>query len=163
MQRDKAAARNHTLIQNNLRATLPLVDRAKGIWLYDVDGKNYIDGCSGAVTVNLGHSHPKVLEALRSQSEKVAFVHRGAFASGSMHRLAHRLAGATGYAGAWFVNSGSEAVEAALQFALQYFTEQGQPRCTFVSHNRSYHGNTLGALSLSGHGRRGVLGEFALT
>lgn len=111
---------------------------------------------------NLGHSHPYILDVIREQSAKVTFVHRGAFASSSMHRLADRLSNTTGMAGAWFVNSGSEAVEAGIQFALQYFVELGRPRTRFLSHRRSYHGNTLGALSLSGHARRAVLGELAL-
>lgn len=158
----QSVARSRALVQNDLRAELPLIDRAEGVWLYDVDGKDYLDGCSGAVTVNLGHSHPRVLDAIREQSEQVAFVHRGAFASPGMHRLADRLSAATGFDGVWFVNSGSEAVEASMQFALQYHLEKGKPRVQFLSHNRSYHGNTLGALSLSGHARRSVLGELAL-
>lgn len=162
MKVTQALVRSKALVQNDLRAELPLIDRAEGVWLYDVDGKDYLDGCSGAVTVNLGHSHPRVLEAIREQSEQVAFVHRGAFASPGMHRLADRLSEATGFEGVWFVNSGSEAVEASMQFALQYHHEKGKPRAQFLSHNRSYHGNTLGALSLSGHARRGVLGELAL-
>lgn len=159
---DHQVMRNQPLIQNNLRAILPIIDRAEGIWLYDVEGKDYIDGCSGAVTVNLGHAHPRVLQTIREQSARVAFVHRGAFASDGMYRLANRLTETTGYGGAWFVNSGSEAVEAAMQFALQYHKEEGKPRSWFLSHERSYHGNTLGALSLSGHARREVLGELAL-
>ena len=162
MNLNQQVAQSKALVQNDLRAELPLIDHAEGVWLYDVDGKDYLDGCSGAVTVNLGHSHPRVLEAIREQSETVAFVHRGAFASRGMHRLADRLSASTGFAGAWFVNSGSEAVEASLQFALQYHLEKGKPRAQFLSHNRSYHGNTLGALSLSGHARRNVLGDLAL-
>lgn len=162
MSGQESSMRSTALVQNDLKAELPLIDHARGVWLYDVDGKDYLDGCSGAVTVNLGHSHPRVLDAIREQSEQVAFVHRGAFASPGMHRLADRLTQATGYAGAWFVNSGSEAVEASMQFALQYHLEKGKPRAQFLSHNRSYHGNTLGALSLSGHARRGVLGDLAL-
>lgn len=155
-------ARSSALVQNDMRAELPLIERAEGVWLYDTVGSEYLDGCSGAVTVNLGHSHPRILEAIRTQSEQVAFVHRGAFASRGMHRLAQRLSEATGFAGVWFVNSGSEAVEASLQLALQYHLERGRARSTFLSHNRSYHGNTLGALSLSGHARREVLGGLAL-
>lgn len=152
---------HNPLIQNNLDAKLPLIDRADGVWLYDTEGKDYIDGCSGAVVVNLGHSHPRILDAIREQSSRVTFVHRGAFASEKMHSLATRLSAATGLAAAWFVNSGSEAVEASIQFALQYHAEKGQQRSTFLSHCRSYHGNTLGALSLSGHARRDVLGKLA--
>lgn len=150
------------LIQNKIGSTLPLVERAHGVWLVDADGNEYIDGCSGAVVVNIGHSHPRVLKALNAQADKVTFVHRGAFASEAMHRAAEKLCQATGYAGAWFVGSGSEAVEAAVQFALQYHRERGDTkRSWFLSLAQSYHGNTLGALSLSGHGRRVAAGQLA--
>ena len=150
------------LIQNRIGSKLPIVESAHGIWLEDSDGNEYIDGCSGAVVVNIGHSHPKVLHALNEQAGKVTFVHRGAFASQAMYDAAAKLCQATGYSGAWFVGSGSEAVEAALQFALQYHRENGdEGRSWFLSHARSYHGNTLGALSLSGHARRAVAGELA--
>lgn len=150
------------LIQNDLSAELPDIDRGEGVWLYDTDGKKYLDGCSGAVVTSIGHSHPSVIAAIAAQSQRVTFTHRGAFGSEETHLLADRLAEATGYAGVWFVNSGSEAVEAAMQFALQYFREIGEDRQWFLSNAKSYHGNTLGALSLSGHARRRVVGELAL-
>jgi len=150
------------LIQNRIGSELPVIERAHGVWLVDSADNEYIDGCSGAVVANIGHSHPRVLQALKTQADKVTFVHRGAFASQAMYDAADKLCQATGYAGAWFVGSGSEAVEAALQFALQYHRESGDDgRSWFLSHARSYHGNTLGALSLSGHARRAVAGELA--
>lgn len=149
------------LIQNKVGSSLPLIENAHGVWLVDSLGNEYIDGCSGAVVVNIGHSHPRVLRAIKDQADKVTFVHRGAFASQAMYDTAAKLSEATGYAGSWFVGSGSEAVEAALQFALQYFREIGEERTWFLSHARSYHGNTLGALSLSGHARRAVAGQLA--
>jgi adenosylmethionine-8-amino-7-oxononanoate aminotransferase len=149
------------LIQNKIGSRLPLIESAHGVWLVDSLGNEYMDGCSGAVVVSIGHSHPRVLQAMRDQAEKVTFVHRGAFASQAMHDTAAKLSDATGYAGSWFVGSGSEAVEAALQFALQYYREIGEERSWFLSHEHSYHGNTLGALSLSGHARRPAAGSLA--
>ncbi|MEV7605714.1 aminotransferase class III-fold pyridoxal phosphate-dependent enzyme [Paenarthrobacter sp. NPDC089322] len=149
------------LIQNKVGSSLPLIERAHGVWLVDSLGNEYIDGCSGAVVVNIGHSHPRVLRAMNEQADKVTFVHRGAFVSQAMYDTAAKLSEATGYAGSWFVGSGSEAVEATLQFALQYYREIGEERSWFLSHSHSYHGNTLGALSLSGHARRAVAGQLA--
>lgn len=151
------------LIQNVFDVQPARVEYAEGVWLYDSDGKRYIDGSAGAVVSSIGHANPEVVEAIARQAGKVAFTHRGAFASADTERLAERLADMTGYAGVWFVNSGSEAVEAAMQFALQYFREIGQPeRCWFLSHSFGYHGNTLGALSLSGHVRRNATEGLAL-
>lgn len=150
------------LLQNVLGTALPNVDHAEGIWVFDTDGDKYLDGCSGAMAVNLGHSHPRVVAAMREQAGRVTFTHRGAFASESLVALADLLSEATGYAGVWFVDSGSEAIEAAMQFAIQYHRENDRDRSWFLSHERSYHGNTLGALSLSGHARRTGFGSLAL-
>lgn len=150
------------LIQNIIGTALPRVDHAEGVWVVDALGNRYLDGCSGAMAVNLGHSHPRIIDAMREQAGKVTFTHRGAFESAALVSLADRLTSATGYAGAWFVDSGSEAIESAMQFAIQYHRENGQDRSWFLSHARSYHGNTLGALSLSGHARRAGFGGLAL-
>jgi adenosylmethionine-8-amino-7-oxononanoate aminotransferase len=147
------------LVQNVLGLDLPHIEHADGVWLTDSSGRRYLDGASGAVVTAIGHNHPHVVAAMRKQAGRVTFVHRGAFTSDALEQLATRLARWTGMDGVWFVNSGSEAVEAAMQFALQYFRETGQPeRQWFLSHDRGYHGNTLGGLSLSGHARRAVMG-----
>jgi adenosylmethionine-8-amino-7-oxononanoate aminotransferase len=152
------------LIQNDLAADLPAIASAEGVWLVDTAGRRYIDGCSGAVVTLIGHGHPRVVAAIAAQAATVTFVHRGAFTGDAVNALADRLGALTGYAGVWFVTSGSEAVEAAMQFALQYFRETGQPgRQWFLSSARGYHGNTLGGLSLSGHARRAVVGDLAHT
>ena len=110
----------------------------------------------------IGHHHPRVREAMIEQAERVTFTHRGAFTSEPAERLADDLSSLTGYPGVWLVNSGSEATEAALQFALQYYRETGRPeRRQFLSHQRGYHGNTLGGLGLSGHIRRSVVEDIA--
>lgn len=152
-----------SLIQNVLDASLPTVDRAEGVWLWDTDGRQYLDGCSGAVVTAIGHSHPHVIDAIDAQARRVTFTHRGAFGSAALDELARRMATLTGFAGVWFVGSGSEATEAAMQFALQYFQEIGMPeRSVFLSSVRGYHGNTLGALSASGHARRRAVEAIAL-
>lgn len=152
-----------TLIQNDFDASPILVDHAEGVWVVDRDGKRYLDGCSGSEVVSIGHGHPHVLAAMAEQAGRVAFTHRGAFRCEKTDELADALTRMTGYPGVWLVNSGSEAVEAAMQFALQYFRETGRPeRHGFLSHELGYHGNTLGALSLSGHARRAVVEDLAL-
>jgi len=151
------------LIHNQLNADLRTISHAEGVWLYDTDGERLLDGSSGAVVVNIGHAHPEVVRAIAEQAARVTYTHRGSFTSAPAEALAARLTEYTGYAGAWFVNSGAEANEAAMQFALQYFREIGQPeRHWFLSHEFGFHGSTLGALSMSGHTRRVVLGDLAL-
>lgn len=159
----KSTGYHSPLVQNAMGAILPRLERAEGVWLYDESGKDYIDGCSGAVVANIGHSHPRVLTAMQEQAANVTYAHRAAFCTQQQLDLASRLAELTGFAGAWFVNSGSEAVEATLQLALQYHKERGEARSYFVSHQTSYHGNTLGALSLSDHARRSVIQGTAMT
>ncbi|WP_375399413.1 aspartate aminotransferase family protein [uncultured Amnibacterium sp.] len=154
--------RRRALVQNVLNADLPVAVRGRGVWLQDDAGRRYFDACSGAVVSALGHAHPRIVAAIADQAARLTFVHRGAFAPEPTLRLAERLTALTGYAAAWLVGSGSEAVEAAMQFALQYHRETGRPeRQWFLSHRRGYHGNTLGGLSLSGHGRRAVVGDLA--
>ena len=115
-----------SLIQNQFGARLPHIATAEGVWLVDTTGRRYLDGSSGAVVASIGHGHPDVLAAIREQAGRATYVHRGFFTDPSLEQLADRLTAWTGYAGAWFVTSGSEAVEAALQFALQYHRERGQ-------------------------------------
>jgi adenosylmethionine-8-amino-7-oxononanoate aminotransferase len=144
-----------SLIRNVVGQHLPTIDRAEGVFVWDSDGNRYLDGSSGAVVTSLGHADPVVLAALAEQAKRVTFTHRGAFTSRPAEELADRLVALTGMAGVWLVGSGTEAVEAALQFALQYWREVGEPgRTRFLSHRHGYHGSTMGALSLSGHARR---------
>ncbi|MBL7851365.1 MAG: aspartate aminotransferase family protein [Cyclobacteriaceae bacterium] len=128
---------------------------AQGVYITDENGKSYLDGSSGAVTCSVGHSHPKVLEAMRQQAGRLQFVYRSQFGSEEAERLATKLFSLSpgqAYAHTFFVNSGTEAIETAMKIALQYFLERGQPKKTqFISRWKSYHGITMGALSLSGH------------
>jgi adenosylmethionine-8-amino-7-oxononanoate aminotransferase len=146
------------LIKPLLDETLPMIDYGKGIYLYDMEGKKYLDGASGAVTANIGHGVPEIMEAMLEQAEKISFVYRSQFTSESAEKLAEKIAELTPADLNWcfFVNSGSEAVETAMKMAIQYWQEKGiQTKTKVLSRWVSYHGITLGALSLSGHtGRR---------
>ena len=134
------------------------VDYGQGIYLYDMEGKKYIDASSGAAVSNLGHAHPVVLEAMMEQAGKVAFSHLSRWTSKPLQELADLVAGlAPGDLGKlYLVSGGSEATEAAMKMARSYFIERdGQsPKYRIISRWKSFHGNTLGALSMTGDGRR---------
>lgn len=133
---------------------IPLVSHAKGIHMWDTAGRRYIDGCSGAITCNIGHNHPKVKQAMIQQLDQVAFSYRTQFESQVALDLANRMVGLTQgeLDKVFFVGSGSEAVESAIKLACQYFVAKGEPqRSKFVSLRPSYHGSTLGALGLTGY------------
>ncbi|WP_419886851.1 aspartate aminotransferase family protein [Neobacillus niacini] len=146
------------LIKPSLDDTLPMIDYGKGVYLYDREGKKYLDGASGAVTANIGHGVSEILEAMAEQAKKISFVYRSQFTSEAAEKLAEKISAITPGDLNWcfFVNSGSEAVETAMKMAIQYWQEKGiQTKTKVLSRWVSYHGITLGALSLSGHtGRR---------
>jgi adenosylmethionine-8-amino-7-oxononanoate aminotransferase len=157
------APKGSRLIKFSFAEELPVVSHGSGVFVYDTDGRRYLDGCSGAMTANLGHADPDVLAVMRTQAERITFAHRGAFHNEESERLADRLADLTGYPYVFLCNSGSEATETALRLTLQYWLERGEPRRSrFVSHAISYHGATLGGLSLSGHPQRRWVAEALL-
>lgn len=149
---------NHSyLIKPILDARYPVIDYGDGVYLFDVDGKKYIDAASGAVTANIGHGVKEIIEAMQEQAKKVSFVYRSQFTSQAGEELAAKIAelaiGDLNWS--FFVNSGSEATETALKIAIQYWQERGITTKTKVlSRWISYHGITLGALSMSGHPAR---------
>lgn len=130
-------------------------DRASGVYIYDENGKAYLDGSSGAVTCSLGHSHEKVLPFIKKQLDKLQFVYRSQFASDEAEQLATKLfelSPGKSLTNTFFVNSGTEAMETSMKIALQYWQEKGKPeKKHFITRRKSYHGITVGALSLSGH------------
>ncbi|MDB5524048.1 MAG: aspartate aminotransferase family protein [Rhizobium sp.] len=131
---------------------LPRVAYARGSYLFDVDGKRYLDGSGGPAVYCLGHAHFEVNEALRIQNEKVAHAYRYHFTSDASDELQAIITDRTGghFRHMVFVTSGSEAVESCMKIALQYHAACGQmSRRRFISRRRSWHGNTLGALSVS--------------
>lgn len=136
------------------KARPPRAVRGQGVYIYDSDGRAYLDGSGGAAVSCLGHSDPDVIDAIRKQAESLAFAHTGFFTSDPAEALADRLAAhaPAGLDRVYFVSGGSEAVEAALKLARQYMLETGQPgRTRFIARRQSYHGNTLGALGTGGN------------
>ena len=152
----------HQLLRNDLTAgPEPYAVEASGVWITDEHGKRYLDGSSGPVVSAIGHGHPAVVKAIAEQATRLTYAHRSAFLTRPIVQLAERLCAFTGFDAAWFVGSGSEATEAAIGLALRYHRERAAPeRSWFLSMRRGYHGNTLGALSLSGNARRDVAGDL---
>ncbi|MDH5771616.1 MAG: aspartate aminotransferase family protein [Rhodospirillaceae bacterium] len=133
---------------------LPYAVGGDGIYVIDDKGNRYIDASCGAAVSCLGHSDKTVQAAIHSQIDKLAFVHSGFFTTQVMEDLGDRLASLApkGLDRVYFVSGGSEAMEAALKLARQYFLESGQPeRTQIIAREQSYHGNTLGALATGGN------------
>ncbi len=146
--------RRTNVIKPDLLKEYPMVSHGKGIYLYDSQGKRYLDGCSGALVANLGHGNNYILKAIRDQAQKVAFAYRAQFTNQPSEELAGKLAylAPGDLSWAFFVNSGSEATETAMKIAIQYWQERGCPsKNRVISRWMSYHGITMGALSMSGH------------
>ncbi len=141
------------------QARLPTVERGDGAYLIDTRGRRYLDACGGAAVSCLGHSDAAVKAAIHTQVDAIAFAHTGFFTSQPAETLATRLAAAApgDLDHVYFVSGGSEATEAALKLARQYFVEVGQPeRHHMIARWQSYHGNTLGALAAGGNRFRRV-------
>lgn len=150
---------NSYLIKPMLESHYPTAVYGKGIYIYDEDGKAYLDGSSGAVTASIGHAVPEIIEAMNKQAQKISFVYRSQFTTKEAEQLARTLSKIDfikdGHYSSFFVNSGSEATETAMKIAIQHWQEQGRPtKNKVISRWTSYHGITMGALSLSGHSER---------
>jgi len=142
------------ILHRQLRATLSLAVAGHGAWIEDAAGKRYLDASGGAAVSCLGHGHPDVTQAMHEQIDKIAYAHTSFFSTQVAEELAdHLIAHAPeGVSHAYLVSGGSEAIEAALKLARQYFVEIGQPqRGHFIARRQSYHGNTLGALAIGGN------------
>ena len=145
---------------------LPHVTHAKGSYLWDATGKQYIDGSGGPAVYSLGHAHPEVNAAVAAQMADIAHGYRYNFTTTALNDLTDILRARCGgtLTEMVYVTSGSEAVESCLKIALQYQTAIGQKsRRRFISRERSWHGNTLGALGLSGFAERTAAYEGAFT
>jgi len=132
----------------------PRVVRGQGVYLYDADGKQYLDGSGGAAVSCLGHGDRDVADAITAQLDQLAYAHTSFFTSDPAERLADRLVALApkGLEQVYIVSGGSEAMEAALKLARQYYLEIDQPsRHRFIARRQSYHGNTLGALATGGN------------
>ena len=135
-------------------AELPIAVKGEGVYIVDSQGNRYLDACGGAAVSCLGHSHPKVIESIKQQLDSIPFAHTSFFTSQPSEQLADFLVqrAPQGIEHVYFVSGGSEAMETAMKMARQFFLESGQPsRRTFIARRQSYHGNTLGALSVSGN------------
>ncbi|GAB4177480.1 MAG: aspartate aminotransferase family protein [Rhodocyclaceae bacterium] len=145
------------VLHRNASAVPPLAVGGEGPYLIDAGGRRYLDASGGAAVSCLGHGHARVIEAIRRQAAALEFAHTSFFTNGPMEELADVLAGlAPGDLDrVYFVSGGSEAIEAGLKLARQYFLEIGQPeRRHFIARRQSYHGNTLGALAVGGNAWR---------
>lgn len=131
--------------------------RGEGAYLFDRDGKCYLDASGGAAVSCLGHTDRVVVEAIKAQLDRLPFAHTAFFSNEPMEALADALIRRSPeqFDRVYFVSGGSEAVEAALKLARQYFVEKGEPqRERFIARRGSYHGNTLGALAVGGNAWR---------
>ncbi|MCA0870533.1 aspartate aminotransferase family protein [Seohaeicola saemankumensis] len=148
---------NSHIFGRSTKGTLPVAVAGDGCYLIDADGRRYLDGSGGAAVSCLGHSNAAVRAALHGQIDQLAFAHTGFFTSAPAERLADRLIeqAPEGIDRVYLVSGGSEAVEAAIKLARQYFLEIGQPdRRRVIARRQSYHGNTLGALAAGGNAWR---------
>jgi adenosylmethionine-8-amino-7-oxononanoate aminotransferase len=151
---DTKAQKGHVFHRHNL-TRYPTAVKGDGVYLVDSNGKRYLDGSSGAAVSCLGHSHPAIRSAIMEQVNKLAYAHSGFFTTEPMEELAEWLvknAPGNTLDRVYFVSGGSEAIEASIKLARQYFLEIGQPeRRYIVARWHSYHGNTLGALAAGGN------------
>ena len=145
------------VFHRQLRQPLPTAVAGQGVHLIDSAGRRYLDASGGAAVSCLGHGHPDVLAAMHAQLDSLAYAHTSFFTTEVAEALADDLIAhaPSGMSHVYLVSGGSEAMEAALKMARQYFVEIGQPeRRHFIARRQSYHGNTLGALAVGGNAWR---------
>jgi len=141
-----------SVLYRNLQRSFPLIRAGRGSYLYDTSGKKYLDGSGGAAVVNIGHGVKEVAAALSRQAREVAYLSGVQFTHEPVEKLATRVSSFLPFRDAkvFFLTSGSEAIEASIKLARQYWVEKGKPgKYRVISLSPSYHGNTLAALSLS--------------
>ncbi|UPJ60913.1 aspartate aminotransferase family protein [Bradyrhizobium sp. 192] len=151
------APRTSRVLHRSLRETPPRAIGGKGVYLFAEDGRRVLDASGGAAVSCLGHQHPRVIAAMAKQASTLSYAHTAFFSSEPAEALAETLVGNEpgGLAYAYFVSGGSEAIEASIKLARQYFIERGEPlRQHFIARRQSYHGNTLGALAAGGNAWR---------
>lgn len=142
------------VFHRHTRAQLPTAMRGEGAYIIDAAGRRYLDASGGAAVSCLGHSDREVQEAIRAQIAELPYAHTGFFTTAVLEELADEMISQArpGLDKVYFVSGGSEAVEASLKLARQYFLEIGAPERRYViARRQSYHGNTLGALSVGGN------------
>ncbi|HLW46604.1 MAG TPA: aminotransferase class III-fold pyridoxal phosphate-dependent enzyme [bacterium] len=160
-----AGAATHVLHRTGDAGVLTAV-RAEGVYVYDAAGRRYLDGSSGPLAVNLGHGVPEIIAAMERQLRQITFAHGSEFTTAAQERAADLVAAfaPAGVSRVFFVSGGSEATETAIKLVRQYWVDAGRPsKYKIISKRASYHGATLGALSLSGFAaRRGPYGPLLL-
>ena len=142
------------VFHRSLRVAFPTAVSARGLTITDREGKQYIDASGGAAVSCVGHGHPDVVAAMHAQIDKLAYAHTSFFTTEVAEELADTLIADAppGMSHLYLVSGGSEAMEAALKMARQYFVERGEgQRSMFIGRRQSYHGNTLGALAVGGN------------
>jgi len=147
---------NSALFPRNFRKEYPLAVRGEGCWIIDQSGRRFLDASGQAAVVSIGHGVPEIGRALAEQSSRIAFAHTTQFHSEPAEKLAERLLALapSSFRGGrvYFTSGGSEATETAIKLARQFHLETGQPsRYRVVSRRQSYHGSTLGAMTVSGN------------
>ncbi len=145
------------ILHRQSRGVLPLAASGSGVFITDANGKRYLDASGGAAVSCLGHGHADVLRAMHEQIDRLAYAHTSFFSTAIAEALADHLVSRApaGMSHVYMVSGGSEAMEAALKMARQYFVETGEPRRShFIARRQSYHGNTLGALAVGGNAMR---------
>ncbi len=145
------------ILHRSIASELPRAVAGEGVYIIDSEGRHYLDGSGGAAVSCLGHNHPEVLDAIREQMGRISYAHTSFFTTDAAEELAEKLVALTpeGLDYVYLVSGGSEAVEAALKMARQYFVEIGEPqRRHIIARRQSYHGNTIGALAAGGNAWR---------
>jgi adenosylmethionine-8-amino-7-oxononanoate aminotransferase len=140
------------VLYRNLQRSFPLIKYGRGAYLYDLKGKKFLDGSGGAAVVNIGHGVREVVEAMSAQAGKVAYLSGLQFTHFPVEKLAEQVAEFLPFPDGkvYFLTSGSEAIEASIKLARQYWVEMGKSgKYRVISRKPSYHGNTLAALALS--------------
>jgi hypothetical protein len=146
-----------SILHRQIGQAYPVAESGSGLVIRDSGGREYIDAAGGAAVSCLGHNHPDVIAAMKAQLEKLDFAHTSFFTTRVAEELGDDLVrhAPAGTSHVYFVSGGSEAIEAALKLARQYFVEAGEPqRRRFIARRQSYHGNTLGALAVGGNAWR---------
>jgi len=144
---DVVARESRYVLQTYRRSPVTFV-RGEGVYLYDADGRQYIDLLSGIGVASLGHAHPGLAQAIAHQMKTLIHT-SNLFFHPLQGELAERLSTLSGLQRAFFCNSGTEAVEACLKFARRYWHSRGAPRAEFVALDESFHGRTFGSLSVT--------------
>ena len=156
----------NAVFYRDLHQDYPVAASAAGMYINDENGKRYLDMCGGAAVSSIGHQHPDVIAILQEQIQTMTYAHTGFFSNRPQEALADALAIRFGEDGAkvYFSSSGSEANETALKLAWQYWRIKGfTGKTKIISREHSYHGNTLGALSVSGNlNRRRPMAELLM-